>query len=91
MGSIPSQTHQEEAGGFPALPEAPAEDEASGEALCAGADTARQQGLSPGSGTVASFGRKPWPQPDADGGAGSLNPRSAISSWAVAGVLSFYS
>ena len=68
-----------EAGGFPALPEAPAEGEASAEALCARADTARPQSLSPRyrRGGLPSGGTS-WPQPDAGGGATGLKPSPAI-------------
>ncbi len=96
LGSIPKShhgwSHQEEAGGFPAAPEAPAKGTASGEALCARADTARQQCLSPGSGTGALLrGQGSSPQPDADGGAGSLKPWPATLPWAAAGDLSSHS
>lgn len=57
-------------------------------APCAGADTARSQSLSPGTGTANGLrAGSRGPQPGADGGGDVLKPRPAIFAWAAAGNL----
>lgn len=67
-----------EAGGFPALPEAPAGGEAALRRFVRGGYRPAAKSSAQVPARWTAFGWKPWPQLDADGGAAGLKPSPAI-------------